>query len=143
MNSDKDNDENKDSLYDNISFSSKEAAETEEEVINIIREMTAKSLQKEQEEAKKQHVYEDKKVKMEETKSSAWSLIIVGVFGIVFILLYFCGFIPVQLSTFTKYITVSYIESSISLINNTMSSIYLVLLLVLRSIAIILLLICL
>ena len=106
---DANDDENESSQDEEINslFSSEDAAQTEEEVINIIREMTAKSMQKEQEEAKKHQIYEDKKVKIEETKSSAWSLIIVGVCGIVFILLYVLGVIPIQLSFFTKYITVS------------------------------------
>lgn len=51
--------------------------------------------------------YQDKKAKAEDFKSSGYSLIIVGVLGIVFLVLMELGFLPFHLAGSGKYITLS------------------------------------
>lgn len=50
-------------------------------------------------------VYQDKKTKAEDFKSSAYTLFIVGLFGIIALILMECGLLPIQLATPNKYIT--------------------------------------
>jgi len=53
----------------------------------------------------KAEIYEDKKTKAEDFKSSAYTLIIVGVLGIVALVLLELGVFPIQLAAPGKYIT--------------------------------------
>lgn len=50
-------------------------------------------------------VYQDKKTKAEDFKSSAYTLFIVGFLGIIALILIECGLLPVQLAAPNKYIT--------------------------------------
>ena len=50
-------------------------------------------------------VYQDKKTKAEDLKSSAYTLFIVGILGIVAMILMELGFLPIQLAAPSKYIT--------------------------------------
>ena len=51
--------------------------------------------------------YEKKTAKAEEFKSSAYTLLIVGIIGILFLILNYFGFIPIHMNTTTKYLVTS------------------------------------
>ena len=88
------------------SISTDAATDEEKDIISNLKELNMKMMIKERENRAK-NLYQDKREKAEDVKGSAFSLIIVGVIGIVFIVLFFAGVIPIPLTDFSKYVTSS------------------------------------
>lgn len=82
------------------------AGDGEQQVMNVMREMTIAQIEKERAEQRK-GPYQDKNEKVQEIKSSSFALITVGVGGIILLALIFFGIIPLQLSSFNRYGTCS------------------------------------
>lgn len=79
-------------------YSTKNATEDEAEVLQKMKEASDEV----QKQSKTKVVYQNSNDKAEEVKGSAYSLLFVGIVGIVFLILLYTGVLPIQLSFFSK-----------------------------------------
>jgi len=84
-------------------YMQQEQARRQEEMMKANVQAGAFAVPQEEGEKPKQRMYMDNKVRAEENRSSAWTLLLVGGVGIVFVVLGFFGFLPIHISGPSRY----------------------------------------